>query len=902
MNDTEIQAWNDFANDLRRRVRWDLARIDSSLKSALEDLPGLTVQERTELLKMGKLVAERSSKLGVTFLRTAARAASSIPPSCRTAWSKWAMGFAEHSRETLLEFVERSPEILRSIPEEECHFFLDCGLRVFARDPSASYKFFIHLPQIREQIPKDQFPRWFGEGLSLVPGSLSAALAYFGLESKRSLEGLRENGCSVSLAEVFRPLKLFAQALTGRSLGIRPLREKGTRLTDPLGALPFTDGETIFLPEIVDQFPTSRLNFLGFKLAAAHQAGYVEFGTFAFRLSSVYDLFSPEYLKACLRGISDKGKEISSLEVFFHLFPRRSLAQDLFRLLEGGRVDQCLKREYRGLKGEIDLFVGKAMANRPAPSSLPLQEAILESILRFFLFGKPPGTIPRHSSFPEGDLISLLSSLLERQATVKDSARAAVALYRRLAALPNIPRSEYAYEEGFESASSVLPPLLAGGAGESVRLPGRGDEQYRELAAPAHWGELRPDLVRKKIRIRKVRELLGRMEMTVPLSPEALKELLDKGVEWELEIFQGDGENGSQGLLVTDLPGMKAKSIQEALRGAGEKLKRELQLLINDVGEEPVEKPFYYDEWDYQIRDYRVKWCRLKEREIESGSTRFVDRTLEAYSDLVAEVRRQFQMLKPERFKKIPHLERGEEIDLDAAIEASVDRRAGQSPSEKIYIERNRKDRDFSTLFLLDMSASTDERVEGIGIKPGFEPAAAPEKKVIDIEKEALVVMAEALEEIGDEYAIFGFSGYGRKEVDFYSLKNFGEGYGDRVKGRIEMIKPQRSTRMGTAIRHSVEKMEGRDSKVKNLIMISDGYPQDYDYGDDRSDKEYALRDTTVALEEAGRRNIHVFCITVDRAGHDYLRKMLPPSRYLVIEETGALPRELPKIYRRLTT
>jgi len=56
------------------------------------------------------------------------------------------------------------------------------------------------------------------------------------------------------------------------------------------------------------------------------------------------------------------------------------------------------------------------------------------------------------------------------------------------------------------------------------------------------------------------------------------------------------------------------------------------------------------------------------------------------------------------------------------------------------------------------------------------------------------------------------------------------------------------------------------------------------------------------ALEEANHKNIHTFCITVDRAGHDYLRKICPPSRYLVIEETMALPRELPKIYRRLTT
>ena len=162
--------------------------------------------------------------------------------------------------------------------------------------------------------------------------------------------------------------------------------------------------------------------------------------------------------------------------------------------------------------------------------------------------------------------------------------------------------------------------------------------------------------------------------------------------------------------------------------------------------------------------------------------------------------------------------------------------------------------------------------------------------------------MAEALKEIGDEYAIFGFSGYGRKDVDFFTIKNFTEEYGEKVKGRIGEIKPQRSTRMGPAIRHAVEKMNGRESKIKNIILISDGYPQDYDYGEDRAGKEYALQDTMRALEEATRKNIHTFCITVDRAGHDYLRKMCHPSKYLVIEETAELPRELPKIYRRLTT
>src|SRR4030042_1770821 len=122
---------------------------------------------------------------------------------------------------------------------------------------------------------------------------------------------------------------------------------------------------------------------------------------------------------------------------------------------------------------------------------------------------------------------------------------------------------------------------------------------------------------------------------------------------------------------------------------------------------------------------------------------------------------------------------------------------------------------------------------------------------------------------------------------------------GSRIKSGK---KKKRSTRMGPAIRHAVEKISGRESKIKNLILISDGYPQDYDYGEDRGEKEYALKDTLMAQETAARQNIHTFCITVDRAGHDYLRQMCQPSRYLVIEETAALPRELLKIYRRLTT
>jgi nitric oxide reductase NorD protein len=902
MNEIEVNSWNEFAHNLRKRVRWDIDKIGDSLISALGALPALEYAERAELLKMGWMVAERSSKLAVTFLRIAPMALSLIHPSVRTPFLRWAAVFAYHSRETLIDFLEKGSDILGALPESERAVFLDFGLRLASQDCSVSFKYFLVLPRIQKEIPPERLHPWFEEGFSLIRKGLPGALAYYGLESQRSRDTVQGNSSAIFLAEVARPLKFFAQALTGKSLGLKPLEELKGGGQHPFGFLPFTDGETIFLPEVLKDFSSPSLNFSAFKLATAHQAGYIEFGTFAFQLTSVHDLFPPDLWRASLKALSEKGNAIAPLEAFFQLFPKRNLARDLFHVLEGARVDHCLRREYLGLRQEMDLFLSMALEGRPPVHSLPLQEAFLEALLRIAVFKEAKPGLPWPILLHLEDLIFVVTPLLGKRATVKDSARATVILYCWLSGLPNIRLIHLKAETDSKVSLRLTRSLFkAQGINFAPRVA-KEEEPYSRPAPLPHWGQLRPELVQKKMRLREIQSLLNQMEMGVSLSPEALKQVLEKGLDVEGQMPEGDEKSGFPGLFLTDLKGFKKplRPARKSTQRAKQDLESERRLLLSELGEDTGEGIYYYDEWDYRINDYRLKWCRLREISLASVSSEFVARTLETYAGLVAEVRRQFQMLKPERFKKIPHLERGEEIDLNAAIEASIDRRAGHSPSEKIYIEKNRKERDFCTLFLLDMSASTDERTSGKD--RANLSLSAEEKKVIDIEKEALVVMAEALQEIGDEYAIFGFSGYGRKEVDFYTIKGFPEGYSEEVKGRVEGIKPQRSTRMGPVIRHAVEKMQGRESKIKNIILISDGYPQDYDYGEDRAEREYALQDTMMALEEAARKNIHTFCITVDRAGHDYLRTMCHPSRYLVIQDTAALPRELPKIYRRLTT
>jgi nitric oxide reductase activation protein len=219
------------------------------------------------------------------------------------------------------------------------------------------------------------------------------------------------------------------------------------------------------------------------------------------------------------------------------------------------------------------------------------------------------------------------------------------------------------------------------------------------------------------------------------------------------------------------------------------------------------------------------------------------------------------------------------------------------------------------------MSASTDEEIEkrrkGYHEEPDFDDdprryfqwlaqrraqqAVNPPKRIIDIEKESTVLLIKALETIGDHYGIYGFSGYGRENVEFYIIKDLDEPFSERVIRRIDNVVPIRSTRMGPAIRHTTAKLAAFDAKVKILFLVSDGRPQDHGYGRDRTEKEYAIHDTHMALVEARRQGITPFALTVDKEGHDYLGQMCGDMGYEVLGDIEALPSRLPTLYRRLT-
>jgi hypothetical protein len=535
------------------------------------------------------------------------------------------------------------------------------------------------------------------------------------------------------------------------------------------------------------------------------------------------------------------------------------------------------------------------------PDQMPSQSTLLDLLLAWLLSGRTASGLPVWLR-PLASLVApCVAPLVNRGATVNDSLAIAQLLVGQL-----IEPGEQRGRGGDMVYETIAGEMMYDpyGDDDSPSVSSAAPQMRAPEADTPPPGTLPEDM---KFEINEEQDDAD--GLTAPLSADELQRLIEAGVD--LRLKQGYSEDlEGLGLYITDLLGkVPADQLEELRRLLDEATPTDRPAPRRWLDRKGEGAAFYYDEWDYHISDYRQRWCRLREMAVDGDAGEFFNRTLLDYARLIPEVRRQFQRIRPEMYRIVKGLEHGEDFDLNAVISARVDRRARRPPSSKLYVARTREERDVATLFLIDMSASTDEPLQKpltptfpeddvFGRRPST-PAATP-RRIIDVTKEALVIMAEALEEIGDAYAIYGFSGHGRTNVEFYLVKSFNEPLSATVKGRIGALEPKRSTRMGTALRHATEKLASITSRSRHIILLSDGFPQDFDYGQDRRSNVYGLRDTTVALRECEAAGITPFCITVDKAGHDYLREMCDGSRYMVIDDIAALPRELPKIYQRV--
>jgi nitric oxide reductase NorD protein len=662
---------------------------------------------------------------------------------------------------------------------------------------------------------------------------------------------------SVNLVDAQRLLSLFAQGISGRYFHLQPLAALRGEFRPET---PMTDGLTLFLPDAVEEFAEPRQNLGFYKVAVMHQVGFFEFETWAFDLTEARRRVPGLASREARRWRAQPGE----LEMFFACFQEQRLMRRLFGALEDYRVDCGLARAYPGLHRDLNRAMALALERRGALPSIEGAGGLLESLVRCTLEAGLEDLRAADATGLVEAVIDAVRRVGEPQADVYTSA---------------------------EQAVRCLELLRTAGIEETLGVAML-DEVENAVDFVDFRGDAPLDLAQLRLRIVPTRsglETLGEAGAAIP--PESLEAI---------------GEDDS------------AEELTKELRRRTDSDRGVLRRAFGGVSR--AERSFLYDEWDYRKRGYLRGWCRLQEERLkgEEGLA-FLESVQHRHGALLARVRRQFQHIKPESTERVRKVSDGEEVDLDRAVEARSDIRAGLSPSERVYMRRDRARREVAAAFLVDLSASVREPVPDPdgepekplivqddhrsfwGVRPSLAERDEQRRRVLDIQKEALALMVQALEALGDEYGIYGFSGESRENVEFYVAKELGDRLGLRVWDAIAAMRSRRYTRMGTAIRHTIRKLDRQDARRKVMLLISDGYPQDIDYGPDRDDRQYGIHDTAQALREAELAHIQTFCVTIDRAGHDYLREMCPEQRYLIIDDVESLPAELGKVYRLLT-
>ncbi|MDX9739711.1 MAG: nitric oxide reductase activation protein NorD [Gammaproteobacteria bacterium] len=302
-------------------------------------------------------------------------------------------------------------------------------------------------------------------------------------------------------------------------------------------------------------------------------------------------------------------------------------------------------------------------------------------------------------------------------------------------------------------------------------------------------------------------------------------------------------------------------------------------------GKEPMSEPFHYSEWDYQIQLERPAWATVLEKRAKSGDLDVIEGIAAQYKREIHRMKFLLDAMQPQGVQRIRKLEDGDEIDINAAIASLTDIRMGVQPDQRIMMRSVRKTRDFSILVLLDLSESTNDKVHG------------QEYSVLDLTRQACVLLADAISKVGDPFAIHGFCSDGRHDVEYYRFKDFDQHWDEVPKARLAGMTGQLSTRMGAAIRHAGHHLKQQRSSKKLLIVITDGEPADIDV----RDPQYLRYDTKKAVEEVGRNGVLTYCMSLDPRADNYVSRIFGQNNYMVVDHVQRLPEKLPLLYAGLT-
>ena len=286
-----------------------------------------------------------------------------------------------------------------------------------------------------------------------------------------------------------------------------------------------------------------------------------------------------------------------------------------------------------------------------------------------------------------------------------------------------------------------------------------------------------------------------------------------------------------------------------------------------------------YPEWDRAQGLERPEWTTVRAVPATPGDRRRLDATLDAAPGLRRRIDSLVRAARPGRPRRLKRQPDGIELDIDAVLDAEVAQAAGELPDERLYRSTALRQRDLATVVLLDVSEST--RAGG----------------VLDTERVAVALLAEAMARLGDPFALLAFASNGRDRVRLTRIKDFAEQFAADARVRLAGLSPGLSTRLGAALRHAGAELGAVRSIRKLVLVLTDGEPSDIDVADPLD----LVEDSRRAVQGLRARGIDAFAVVLGSGGVDTAARMFGRSGHVALRRLEDLPARLSDLYFRLS-
>ncbi|WP_414664399.1 nitric oxide reductase activation protein NorD [Horticoccus sp. 23ND18S-11] len=287
-----------------------------------------------------------------------------------------------------------------------------------------------------------------------------------------------------------------------------------------------------------------------------------------------------------------------------------------------------------------------------------------------------------------------------------------------------------------------------------------------------------------------------------------------------------------------------------------------------------------YPEWDFKRRDYRHDWCHVQPERVADGDPAWARLMEQRHRGLIQRLKRQFAAVVSD-WQRMRRQPAGAEFDLDAVIDAEVERRTGHTPPEAIYVDRHRDLHDIAAVILLDQSYSTDAWLENA--------------RVLDTITSTLFCAGEVLTDSIASFAVASFSSNTRRSCRFATLKDFHEPW-RKARSRLGAIEPCGYTRIGPALRHAQELLERQSAQRKIVILITDGRPCDYD----RYEGAYGLHDVKKAIETGALHGIATHAFAIEKRASECFPQMFSRRGFDIMPRPEHLTGALCQLFARM--